>query len=380
MKRKIAITTGTRADYGFLRPILRDISQSKTLSSYLIVTGMHLSKKHGMSINEIRKDGFKIYTKIDMMPKGDVNYFMSEALGNGIVSFSKVFRRLRPDLNIVFGDRDEQLASALAAYHMNIPNAHIHGGDKSGGLDEYNRHAITKISNVHFTATKNSKKRIIRMGEKSNLVFFTGSPAIDEIVDNKITSKKNLEKKYKLKMKGQEILLVQHPVTTETAKSEKQIVNTLNAIVKSKKLTFAIAPNNDAGNRKIFQQLKLYSQKYDFIKMFRNLPRCDYLGMLKNCGVLVGNSSSGLIEGSYFGIPVINIGIRQSNRERGTNVQDVKNDSVILINRAIEKALKKKSMKFNNKIFGNGKASFKIVRIIERLKLDQNFIQKQITY
>ena len=114
--------------------------------------------------------------------------------------------------------------------------------------------------------------------------------------------------------------------------------------------------------------------------MFRNLPRCDYLGMLKNCGVLVGNSSSGLIEGSYFDIPVINIGIRQANRERGTNVQDVKNNSVILIHRAIEKALKKKPMKFNNKIFGNGKASLKIVRIIERLKLDQNFIQKQITY
>ena len=380
MKRKIAITTGTRADYGYLRPILKAISQSKTLSSYLIVTGMHLSKKHGMSINEIRKDGFKIYTKIDMMPKGDVNYFMSEALGKGIVSFSKVFRKLRPDLNIVFGDRDEQLASALAAYHMNIPNAHIHGGDKSGGLDEYNRHAITKISNVHFSGTKNSKKRIIKMGEKPNFVFFTGSTTIDEIVDNKITSKKNLEKKYKLKLKGDEILLVQHPVTTETAKSEKQIVNTLKAIVKLKKLTFAIAPNNDAGNRKIFQQLKLYSQKYNFIKMFRNLPRCDYLGMLKNCGVLVGNSSSGLIEGSYFDIPVINIGIRQANRERGTNVQDVKNNSVILIHRAIEKALKKKPMKFNNKIFGNGKASFKIVRIIERLKLDQNLIQKQITY
>ena len=380
MKRKIAITTGTRADYGYLRPILKAISQSKTLSSYLIVTGMHLSKKHGMSINEIRKDGFKIYTKIDMMPKGDVNYFMSEALGKGIVSFSKVFRKLRPDLNIVFGDRDEQLASALAAYHMNIPNAHIHGGDKSGGLDEYNRHAITKISNVHFSGTKNSKKRIIKMGEKPNFVFFTGSTTIDEIVDNKITSKKNLEKKYKLKLKGDEILLVQHPVTTETAKSEKQIVNTLKAIVKLKKLTFAIAPNNDAGNHKIFQQLKLYSQKYNFIKMFRNLPRCDYLGMLKNCGVLVGNSSSGLIEGSYFGIPVINIGIRQTNRERGRNVLDVKNNSVISIKRAIEKALKKKPMKFNNKIFGNGKASFKIVRIIERLKLDQNFIQKQITY
>jgi len=379
--RRITVTTGTRAEYGILRPVLREIVKSRNLELFLIVAGMHLSSKFGKTIEEIKHDGFKINAKVNMIPKNDTPYAMATSLGNGVVKFAKIFKKIKPDINLVLGDRDETFSSALAASHMNIPNAHIHGGDKTrAGIDEYNRHTITKISNIHFPATKKSMERILRMGENPKYVFLTGSPSIDEVTKNKITSKKNLEKKYCINLTGEEIILLQHPVTTEYQKSKTQIVNTLKAIVKLKKLTFAIAPNSDAGNHKIFQQLKLYSQKYDFIKMFRNLPRCDYLGMLKNCGVLVGNSSSGLIEGSYFDIPVINIGIRQANRERGTNVQDVKNNSVILIHRAIEKALKKKPMKFNNKIFGNGKASFKIVRIIERLKLDQNLIQKQITY
>src|SRR6267378_8043225 len=140
MKRKISVVTGSRADYGILRPLLEEISSSKKLKLYLIVTGMHLSKKHGLTIKEIKKDGFKIYQTVDMIPKGDSGFFMAEALGRGIVDFSKIFNRLKPDLNLVLGDRDESLASSIAASHMNIPNAHIHGGDKTqSGIDEYNR-------------------------------------------------------------------------------------------------------------------------------------------------------------------------------------------------------------------------------------------------
>ena len=145
MKRKISVTTGSRSDYGILRPVLKSISASKKLDLFLIAAGMHLSEKHGLTINEIKKDGFKIYAEVEMMPEGDSNYFMAKALGKGVIAFSNIFRKLRPDINVILGDRDEMLASALAAYHMNIPNAHIHGGDKSGGIDEYNRHAITKI-------------------------------------------------------------------------------------------------------------------------------------------------------------------------------------------------------------------------------------------
>jgi len=380
MKRKISVTTGARADYGILRPVLQAILKSKKLELYLIVTGTHLSKKHGLTINEIKRDGFKIFATIDMVPQGDTNYFMSKALGEGIVAFSKIFSKLRPDINLILGDRDEMLASALAAAHMNIPNAHIHGGDKSGGIDEYNRHAITKISNIHFAATKKSKERIIKMGENPKYVFLTGSPGLDEVVNNKITNKKDLEKKYGLKFDGSEILLLQHPVTTQTKISGEQILSTLKAIAKTKKTTIAIAPNSDAGNKIIFKYLESFSRKYDFIKMYRSLPRSDYLGLLKNCGVLVGNSSSGMIEANYFQIPVINIGIRQEGREKGKNVLDLKYASVKSIYDTILKVLKiKKSIKSTN-VYGNGNASKKILYCLEKINLSKDLIQKNIFY
>ena len=150
MKKKILVTTGTRAEYGILRPLLQKISKSKKLELLLVVTGSHLSQKHGFTIKEIKKDGFKIHKTIDLVPKGNSNYHMAIELGKGIIEFSNIFQKLKPDINLILGDRDEMFASAIAAYHMNIPNAHIHGGDKSGGIDEYTRHAITKISNIHF--------------------------------------------------------------------------------------------------------------------------------------------------------------------------------------------------------------------------------------
>ena len=289
-KRKVAVTTGTRAEYGILRPILDGIKISKKLELILIVTGSHFSKKHGLTVNEIKKNGYKIHAKIDMVPKINSEFESTKILGNAIVSFSKIFEKLKPDINVILGDRDEMLASAIAAYHMNIPNAHIHGGDKSGGLDEYTRHAITKLSNIHFAATKKSAKRIRQMGEKFGFIFHTGSPSIDEILKNKITKKAELEKKYKIKITGNEILLLQHPVTTELGETDIQIIETLNAVVKLKKRTIIIG----------------------------------YLSFLKNCGVLVGNSSSGIIEASFFKKPVVNIGIRQQFREKGPNVIDIK--------------------------------------------------------
>ena len=258
MKRKISVTTGSRSEYGILRPLLKAISINEKLELFLIVGGMHLSKKHGMTINEIKQDGFKIFATVDMLPKGDSTYDMAEALGKGINSFAKIFHKLRPDINLILGDRDEALASALAAYHMNIPNAHIHGGDKSkAGIDEYTRHAITKISNIHFAATKKSRERIIKMGEDPRYVLLTGSPSIDEIHNQKITSKSILEKKYNIRLNRNEILLLYHPVTTDI-KNNQEIVNILEAIVKHRKITIGIAPNSDAGNKKIFQLLESY--------------------------------------------------------------------------------------------------------------------------
>lgn len=381
-KRKILVTTGTRAEYGILRPILHAISKSKKLKLYLVVTGTHLSKKHGLTINEIKNDGFEIFKTIKMIPEKDTKYALSKSLGDTITAFSKIFLQVKPDINLIIGDRDEMFASAIAAYHMNIPNAHIHGGDKSGGIDEYTRHAITKISNIHFAATRKSKERIIRMGEDARFVFLTGSPSIDEIVNNRITNKRDLEIKYKITFSGNEILLLYHPVTTEVEKTENQIRNILEAVIKIRNTTIAILPNSDAGNKIIFQYLKSYSQKYDFIKIYATLPRCDYLGMLRCCGVLLGNSSSGMIEASYFNIPVVNIGIRQENRERGKNILDVKKESVNSIHLSILKALRRKSSKklSIDYTYGKGNAAEKIVHHLENIVLNKALIQKQISY
>jgi len=383
MKRKICVTTGTRAEYGILRPVLLEIKKNSKLDLHLIAAGMHLSKKHGKTIREIEKDGFQVNSYVDMIPKGNSTFHMAMALGKGVTDFSKIFQKRKPDINVILGDRDEAFASAIAAYHMNIPNAHIHGGERTkAGIDEYNRHAITKVSNIHFAVTKNSKRRIIKMGEDPKYVFHTGSPSIDEIISNRITEKKILQKKYNLEFNGEEIILLQHPVTTSPECSKKEINDTLMAISKFKKPIIALAPNSDAGHSEIFQNLKKFSRNMKYIQMYKNIPRSDFLGLLKNCGVLVGNSSSGIIEGSYFDIPVVNIGIRQQDRERGKNVLDVPKSSISAIHKAVEKSLKRKNRrKFKRKwLYGDGKASKRIVVHLEQIKLDKLLIQKQIFY
>ena len=383
MKRKISVVTGTRAEYGLLRSTLKKINSSEHLDLFLIVAGMHLSQKFGDTIKEIKQDGFKVYSKVDMVPKGNSTFHMAKAVGLGTVKFAEIFHKLKPDINLVLGDRDEAFASTLAASHMNIPNAHIHGGDRSqAGIDEYNRHAITKLSNIHFAASHKSKDRIIKMGENPSFVFFTGSPGIDEIFSNNISDKKFLEKKYNIKFSGQEIILLYHSVTTQPHLSKQQISKILLSIKNINKTTIAIAPNSDAGNEEIFNELNKLSIKSDWLKFYKSIPRSDYLGLLQNCGVLVGNSSSGIIEAGYFKIPVINIGIRQKNREKSSNVIDVEKIISVNIQKSILQALKikEKNLLTKDNIYGNGKASQKIIKILETINLSSKLINKEIMY
>jgi len=377
-KRKITITTGTRAEYGILRPILNEITQRKKLQLILIVTGTHLSKRHGMTINEIKKDKFKIYQTFKFLPNDDTGFSAAKSLGDGVIQFAKIFKKVKPDINLILGDRDEMFASAIAAYHMNIPNAHIHGGDVSGSIDEYSRHAITKISNIHFAATEKSKRRIIKMGENPKFVYLTGSTSIDELRNNKILSKSQFEKKYGFKLTKNLIVLVQHPVTTQIASTKKHIQNTLKAIEYFGYRTIIIAPNSDAGSNIIFQNIKQFANSHNFVRVFSSLPRSDFLCLIKNCGALVGNSSSGLIEASYFGTSVVNIGIRQQGREKSHNVLDAKSESIISIKRTISRALKKNTKP--SYLYGVGTSSPKIAQYLEKIKLSSELIEKRLTY
>ena len=378
MKKKIICTTGTRAEYGVLRSLLYELKTNKKFELKLIVTGTHLSKKYGMTINEIRKDGFKIHDTVNSLPKGNSMYDMSISLGDSIIQFSKIFRKIKPDINVIIADRDEMLASALAAYHMNIPNAHIHGGEISGGIDEYNRHAITKISNIHFTPTQKTYERIIGMGERAKYVIKTGALAIDEIKNNKISKLLEIEKKVGFDLKNGFILLLQHSDTIHSKQSSDQILNTLKVLAKTKIKTIAIAPNSDAGSKEILEHLSEFSKKYDFIKFFKNFPRNDYLSLLKNCDLLVGNSSSGIIEAYYFDTPVINIGIRQKGRERGKNVIDVPSGSINQIKKGIKMGLQMKHERNISKdsLFGKGGTAKKIVKFLEKVELNDDLIEK----
>jgi GDP/UDP-N,N'-diacetylbacillosamine 2-epimerase (hydrolysing) len=377
--RKITITTGSRSEYGILRPIITKLQNNKNFKLYLLVTGTHMSKKYGNTISEIKKDGFKPYSTFSLIPSGNDNYYMAKSIGDGILEFGKIFRKIKPDINLILGDRAEMFASAIAAFYMNIPNAHIHGGDVSGSVDEYTRHAITKISNIHFAATEKSQKRIIKMGENPKLVFLTGSPSIDEITENKITTKNQLNKKYNLNISDKTIILLYHPSTTKILKSKNEIKNILNAIVKIKHETIIISPNSDTGRNIIYNNLKEYSKRFSFLHIYPTFPRHDYLGLLKNAGVLVGNSSSGIIEANYLGIPVVNIGNRQHNREKSKNVLDIEDNSVNSIKNILTNTLRKKSIdsKF---LYGRGNASKKIINILEKIRLDNDLIQKELFY
>ena len=379
-KKKILVTTGTRAEYGILRHLLREFENNSKIELILVVTGSHLSKKYGYTINEIKKDGFKINAKVKMIPNILDKKNLTKEIGNGIIQFTKIFSKFEPDMNIIFGDRDEMFASAIAASHMNIINVHIAGGDKSGGIDEYNRHAITKLSNIHFTNTKTSKKRIMKMGENPKFIFNTGSLAMDKIKEN-ISTKVEIEKKLKKKLTGNEIILIQHPVTTQLNLVEKQINIMLNSIKNLKKPTIIISPNSDAKSNIIQKKIEQFSKKYDFVNYYVNLPRNDFLGLLKYCGVLVGNSSSGIAEASYFSIPVVNIGIRQFGRERGKKITEIKDFSSKEIEKGIRNALKRKNEHklIKNTTYGDGNASNRIVKILEE-PIPKNIIQKYISY
>ncbi|MFC1931517.1 UDP-N-acetylglucosamine 2-epimerase [Chloroflexota bacterium] len=380
--RKIAVVTGTRAEYGVLYPVLRAIESKQKLRLSLVVTGMHLSHEFGYTVTEIEKDGFKIATNVDMLLSSDTPAAMAKSVGLGIIGMTQAWEQLRPDIILVFGDRVEPLAAAIAGAYMNIPVAHIHGGDVCGNIDDPTRHAITKFAHVHFPATSKSKQRIINMGEDEWRVHQVGSPALDVILNEPLLSAKALAEELDLNLSQPLILLIQHSVTTQADEAPKQMRKTLEAVMEIGYPTVLIYPNSDAGGRKLIEVIKEY-ENYPFVKIFKSLPRREYLSLMKAASVMVGNSSSGIVEAPSFGLPVVNIGIRQEGRERGKNIIDAGHAKQEII-QAIEKALSDKEFltavrKCENP-YGDGKASPRIADTLSRIEITPQLLQKKITY
>ncbi|WP_443662000.1 UDP-N-acetylglucosamine 2-epimerase [Clostridium sp.] len=382
MKRKIAVITGTRADYGIFYHILKEIEKHESLDLKLIVCGMHLCPEYGMTINEIEKDGFDIADKFETILASDTGASMAKSIGLSIISMAQSFERIKPDLLLILGDRGEMLAAATAAIHMNIPVAHIHGGEVTGTVDESVRHAITKLSHIHFPANEDSKQRIIKLGEKEKDIYVVGAPGLDYIKKTQYISRSEMLKRFELE-DDKIFLLTQHPVTTERDMVEWQIRETLDAVVELGYQTIVSYPNSDNGGREIIKVIEEYRAKYPFLKVFRNLSQVEYLSFLDIAEVMIGNSSSGIIEAPSFKLPVVNIGSRQDGRLRASNIIDVSygKESVI---RGIKKAIYDESFKIQLEIctnpYGDGNASGKIVQIISEVKLDRELLQKRITY
>lgn len=367
MKRtNIIIITGTRADYGLLKPVLKTMSKSKKIKFGLLVTGIHTLKKFGSTVKEIEKDGWPIVCVVSISEKEDV----LQALCKEISGIRNYCIKHKPDLILVHGDRDEALAGAIVAGHLKIPVAHISGGDITGSLgpDEANRHAITKFSHLHFPNNINSYDRIIKLGEERSRVFNVGALALEDLPKTNFLTKTELSRRFSLNKNKKWFLMIHHPTPLDSVPFTDQIgplLKTLSLKKDSEKII--IYPNADTGSDIFVNEIEKYRNR-DGFHVFKNLPRIQYLSFLKNVDLLIGNSSSGIVESDFFHLPTVNVGDRQGRRERGTNVINSGYRSVE-IEKAIKKALIvdfKINYKKSKNIYGKGNSAEKIVRVIEQ--------------
>jgi len=384
MKRKITVITGTRAEYGLLYPVMRAIQNQPELDLSIIATGMHLSPEHGYTITEIENDGFKVDVAVDMLLCNDTGASMAKSLGVGIIGITQALEHIKPNIVLVLGDRGEPYAGVIAASHMNIPIAHIHGGDSTSGgcIDESIRHSITKFTHIHFPATKESAERIKKLGEETWRIHTVGAPGLDTILNTDLFPKEQIIEKYSLNSNEPLLLAVQHSVTTQPENASNEMRTTLEALAELGMQTILVYPNSDAGGRSMIEVIKEY-EHLPFMRTFMSLPHIEYLSLLNIADVLVGNSSSGIIEASSFHLPVVNIGIRQEGRQRLDNVIDAVSDKekiIEAINTALyDKAFKQKVDECVNP-YGNGKAGLRIAEVLAGLEINQKLLQKQITY
>lgn len=382
--KKVLVVTGTRAEYGLLYWTMKEIQQDKELQLQLIVTGSHLSKEYGYTVSQIKKDGFKIDEEIDMLIDSSKKSAIVKSMGLEMIQIAQAFDRLKPDILLILGDRYETFVSATCAMMMNIPIAHMNGGESTeGAVDEQIRHAITKMAHIHFTGAEYYKERVIKMGEEPWRVYNVGQPGLENIKRLKLLEKEKLEYELKMKFDKKVFLITYHPVTLDVQNTEKQMNNLLGAISKFDAKYIFTYPNADYGNKIIIDKINEFKQKHDNVYIFHNLGQVKYLSLMKYADVMIGNSSSGIIEAPSFKLPVVNIGDRQKGRLRNKNIIDVDYDEIQIIE-GINKALYDKkfidSLNSLENIYGDGNTSKKVVNVLKNIKIDRNLLCKKLTY
>lgn len=379
-KRKIAIIAGSRGEYGYYRPIIKEIIKNPNLDYGIVASNMHVLDSFGSSINEIKKDKFKIDATVYNTLDGYNHLTMVKSLSIFMMQLPEILKQMKADMILLAGDRGEQLIGAITGAYMYIPVAHIQAGELSGNIDGTTRHAITKFAHIHFTANKDATERVCKMGEEKHRIFNVGAPMLDELVNSFITPKEKIYKKFLLDKNKPIILMTQHSVTEEFDQSEKQMEETMKALDRLGHQTIIILNNSDAGSSILKRVITHY--KKPFMHIVPNMKRQDYAGLLNVADVLVGNSSSGIIEAPTFNLPAVNIGNRQKDRMRTVNVIDAPHQTDKII-KAVEKAISPEFKKIVSKCvnpYGDGKSSSRIIKILESVNIDDKLLVKRITY
>lgn len=382
MTRRIAYVTGTRADYELFSEPLRRIREQPGLELGLIVTAMHLEPEFGLTVRDIEADGMPVVARVSNLLPGDTGGDQARSVGSAVLGITGALEEYRPDLVIVLGDRGEMLAGAIAAIHLNVPIAHVHGGEVSGTLDELVRHAISKLSHVHFPATEDAAERLRRMGERPDHVHVVGASGLDYLSRFEPVPDAEIEAELGLNLDRPFTIFTQHPVTTEMAEAGRQMELSLKALEDAGVQVLATYPNSDAGGRAMIAVLERWRDR-PWLRVVPNVGRRRFASLLKKAAAMVGNSSSGIIEAPFFGLPVVNIGLRQAGRLRAENVLDVGHDRHA-IGAAFRCALGDDAFIARARAcrnpYGDGHAGERIAKVLASVEIGPRLLNKQITY
>jgi len=370
--RKVVVVTGTRADYGIFTPVLRALVRSRKFRVQLVVTGMHLVGDYGKTIRQIRGTRLPIVGNVDILFASNTKEGMARSVGLATLEFAPIFSRCKPDVILLLGDRGEMLAAATAALYLNIPVAHLHGGEFSGTVDDIVRRAITKMSYIHFASTRDHARTIIKMGEPANRVFPVGAPAIDTIRTLRPIPSHVLFKRYGLRGARPVGVFVMHPDTSDPTPPMSQVGTAIDGVRSFEGTLVILGANADAGGREFNLSLRQLAAGKAETLYQESFSHTEYLSWLAAADVLIGNSSSGIIEAASFGLPVVNIGGRQNGRQRSGNVIDVPYDAARVrraIARACTDAVWRRHVRRLRNVYGDGHASERIVRALAALPL-----------
>jgi len=365
--------SGTRADFGLMRSTLQRISDSDCLSLSVLVTGMHLDRRFGHTVDEIVAAGFPITARIPVPSEPATGAAMARHIGIMIGGMVDAFLGQRPDLVLLLGDRGEMLAAAIAAVHLNVHIAHVAGGDRTGTVDEPIRHAVSKLSHFHLTGTAQSRERLIRMGEKPEQVIVVGAPGLDDIADMPIPPRAEVLRSFGLDPALPFALMLYHPVLQDADHAGREVSDILAALESTDLQLVALMPNSDAGSDAIRAGLEGSAARAAFA-LRTHLPRAEFLAAMAHADVMIGNSSAGIVEAAAFGTPVVNVGPRQKLRERNANVVDVDCEADAIL-KAVRSSLAASRATEPN-IYGDGRSGARICTFLESVELSSNVLDK----